>query len=62
MAAALSAQPPMRATEPREAKRQAPVAGFIEMDSMARRPGLHRDGWEVRLDLGGGVVLQLVRD
>jgi len=57
----LSAQPPMRATEPREAKRQAAVAGFIEMDSMApaARPASGR--LEVRLELGGGVVLQLVR-
>jgi putative transposase len=46
--------------EPREAKRQAPEASFIEMGAM----GAANDSTgrlELRLELGGGLVLQLVR-
>lgn len=49
-----------QAREPGEATRQAPVASFIEMGSMA--PASAAAGrLELRLELGGGVVLQLVR-
>lgn len=57
----LSGQPTVHAKTPGKVSRPAPVASFIEMDSMAlaARPSSGR--LEVRLDLGGGVVLQLVR-
>jgi hypothetical protein len=44
-----------------KASGQAPAAGFIDVGSMvsAARPESAR--LEIRLDLGGGVVLQLVR-
>ena len=46
--------------EPREAARQSAVASFIEVGSMgaANEPAARL---EVRLELGGGLVLQLVR-
>jgi putative transposase len=49
-----------QAREPREAKRQASAASFIEMGAMgaASQPA---GRLEVRLELGGGLVLQLVR-
>ena len=49
-----------QAREPREATRQAPTANFIEMGAMsaASQPA---GRLEVRLELGGGLVLQLVR-
>jgi transposase-like protein len=47
------------AQQPREATRKAPVASFIEMGPMAVADPAGR--LEVRLDLGGGLVLQLVR-
>ncbi len=49
----------MQAQEPCEATRQAPAASFIEMGSMAA--GRASGRLELRLDLGGGLVLQLVR-
>ena len=55
----LSDQRTVRAKTPGRASRQAPAASFIEMGSMAADPASGR--LEVRLDLGGGVVLQLVR-
>lgn len=54
----LSGQPTVQAKTPGTASRPAPAAGFIEMGSMAAGPA---GRLEVRLDLGGGVVLQLVR-
>ena len=49
-----------RPRQPREAKRQAPAASFIEMGAMgAASEATGR--LEVRLELGGGLVLQLVR-
>ena len=49
-----------QARDPREATRQAPAASFIEVGSMgaASQPA---GRLEVRLELGGGLVLQLVR-
>jgi putative transposase len=49
-----------RAREPREATRQAPSASFIEVGAMGAvsQPA---GRLEVRLELGGGLVLQLVR-
>jgi transposase-like protein len=47
------------AQQPREANRKAPVASFIEMGAVAAADPAGR--LEVRLDLGGGLVLQLVR-
>ena len=49
-----------QAREPREATRQASAASFIEVGAMgaASQPARRL---EVRLELGGGVVLQLVR-
>jgi putative transposase len=46
--------------EPREATRQASAASFVEMGAMGagRQPA---GRLEVRLELGGGLVLQLVR-
>jgi len=55
----LSGQPTVQAKTPGKASRPAPAASFIEMGSMAAGPASGR--LEVRLDLGGGVVLQLVR-
>ena len=48
-----------QARKPREATRQAPVANFIEMGPVAAADSVGR--LEVRLDLGDGLVLQLVR-
>jgi hypothetical protein len=48
-----------QAQQPRGATRQAPMPGFIEMGSVAAADPAGR--LEVRLDLGGGLVLQLVR-
>lgn len=49
-----------QAREPREATRQAAAASFIEMGAMgAASEPMGR--LEVRLELGGGLVLQLVR-
>lgn len=60
--AAVTAGTPIttQAREAGEATRQAPVASFIEMGSMgaANEPARRV---EVRLELGGGLVLQLVR-
>jgi len=58
---AATAPAPMteRAQKPREETRQAPVANFIEMGPVAAADPAGR--LEVRLDLGGGLVLQLVR-
>jgi putative transposase len=49
-----------QAREPREATRQASAASFIEVGAMgaASQPA---GRLEVRLELGGGLVLQLVR-
>lgn len=58
----LSGQPTVQAKTPGKASLPAPAAAaasFIEMGSMAAAPASGR--LEVRLDLGGGVVLQLVR-
>ena len=55
----LSGQPTVQAKTPGKVSRPAPAASFIEMGSMAAGPASGR--LEVRLDLGGGVVLQLVR-
>ena len=55
----LSGQPTVQAKTPGKASRPGPAASFIEMGSMAADPASGR--LEVRLDLGGGVVLQLVR-
>jgi hypothetical protein len=55
----LSGQPTAQAKTLGKAPRPAPAASFIEMGSMAAGPASGR--LEVRLDLGGGVVLQLVR-
>ena len=55
----LSGHPTVQAKTPGKASRPAPAASFIEMRSMAAGPASGR--LEVRLDLGGGVVLQLVR-
>ena len=52
-------QSAVQAKTPGKALRPAPAASFIEMGSMAADPASAR--LEVRLDLGGGVVLQLVR-
>jgi hypothetical protein len=50
----------MQAKEPGEARRQAPVASFIEMGPMA--PANAAAGrLEVRLELGAGLVLHVVR-
>jgi len=59
--AAVAATPiAAQARQPREAKRQASVASFIEMGAMGTAsPPTGR--LEVRLELGGGLVLQLVR-
>lgn len=46
--------------EPREAARQTAVANFIDMGSMAAASAAAAR-LEVRLELGGGLVLQLVR-
>src|SRR5206468_10326025 len=57
-----TATPPVmtQAQEPREAARQAPVANFIEMGSMSAATASGAAGrLEVRLELGGGLVLQL---
>ena len=48
------------AQEPRGPTRQPAVASFIEMSSMAAASAA-AGRLEVRLELGGGVVLQLVR-
>jgi hypothetical protein len=45
---------------PREATRQAPVASFIEMGTMAAA-STAAGRLEVRLDLGAGLVLHVVR-
>ena len=50
----------MQAQEAREPTRQPPVASFIEMGSMGAASAAAAR-LEVRLELGGGVVLQLVR-
>jgi hypothetical protein len=50
----------MQAGEPREATRQAPVASFIEMGAMGAANET-RGRLELRLELGAGLVLQLVR-
>jgi putative transposase len=49
-----------QAREPRGETHQAPMASFIEMGSMATANGT-AGRLEVRLELGGGLVLQLVR-
>jgi putative transposase len=49
-----------QACEAREATRQAPVTSFIEMGSMGAASAA-AGRLEVRLELGGGLVLQLVR-
>jgi hypothetical protein len=51
---------PMQAQEPREARRQAPVARFIEMDATAAANAA-AGRLEVRLELGAGLVLHVVR-
>lgn len=40
---------------------QASAAGFIELDSLAVPSRSAGSGLELRLDLGGGVVLQITR-
>ena len=57
----LSDQPAVQAKMPGKASGQATAAGFIEMGSMASAARRESARLEVRLDLGGGVVLQLVR-
>jgi putative transposase len=47
-------------TEPREPRRPAAMASFVEMGSMAAANET-TGRLEVRLELGGGLVLQLVR-
>jgi hypothetical protein len=59
LGAPAAAPMPTQAHEPREGTRQAPAAGFIEMGSVAAADPAGR--LEVRLDLGGGLVLQLMR-
>jgi hypothetical protein len=59
LSAPASTQMTTPAQEPRGATRKAPVAGFIEMGTVAAADPPGR--LEVRLDLGGGLVLQLVR-
>ncbi|WP_295638377.1 hypothetical protein [uncultured Methylibium sp.] len=59
LAATAAAPMTAQARKPRQATRQAPVASFIEMGSVAAADPAGR--LEVRLDLGGGLVLQLVR-
>ena len=49
-----------QAREPREATRQAAAASFIEMGAMGTASA-PTGRLEVRLELGGGLVLQLVR-
>ena len=49
-----------QARELREATHQAPVASFIEMGAMGTASA-PTGRLEVRLELGGGLVLQLVR-
>jgi hypothetical protein len=49
-----------QARESREATRQAPAASFIEMGSMGAA-GAAAGRLEVKLDLGGGLVLHVVR-
>ena len=51
---------PMQAQEPREATRQEPVASFIEMGPMAAANAA-AGRLEVRLELGAGLVLHVVR-
>lgn len=48
-----------QARKPRESARHVPAAKFIEMRPLAAADPAGR--LEVRLELGGGVVLQLVR-
>lgn len=55
----LSGQPTVQDKTAGKTSRPSPAASFIEMGSMAAGPASGR--LEVRLDLGGGVVLQLVR-
>jgi putative transposase len=50
----------MQVQDTRDAARQAPVASFIEMSSMATASAT-AGRLEVKLDLGGGLVLHVVR-
>jgi hypothetical protein len=45
----------------RDVMAQASAAGFIELDSLAVASSSGGGGLELRLDLGGGVVLQITR-
>jgi hypothetical protein len=56
----LSAIPTMQGHEPGEERRQVPVASFIEMGPMPAASAA-AGRLDVRLELGGGVVLHLVR-
>lgn len=58
---AASPAPAIESAAAGEVPHLASPAGFIEMDSMTGAGAAAAAGLEVRLDLGGGIVLHVVR-